>query len=306
MTALQRTSRQRGLPALAAVVAAFLLLPVTVVGAELPTDKVVATVNGQAITEGDLIIAAQEFDKDLAQVPPDQQRAQLISIVVDIKLLALAAEAQGLDKSENVVRNLAFIKQRLLRNEYLKTKVMAAVTDDLVRQRFGEELATFVPADQVHVRHVLVKTEDEAKAVIADLDKGGDFAAIAKEKSQDPGSAPNGGDLGFIGRGQTVPPFEDAAFALAIGAYSKTPVQTNFGWHVIKLEEKRKEAPPTFDERRDQIRNDLLQQAFTKELAALHKAADIKIVEPPPAAAATPPADGTTPPAAPDAPAPAQ
>jgi peptidyl-prolyl cis-trans isomerase C len=257
---------------------------------------VAATIDGVPITDADLGLAAQEFGDQLNRIPPDQQRQRLIDAVIDIKLFAKAAEAAGLEKDADVAKRLAFARDRTLRNEYLRAKVFSAVTEAGARKRFDDESAKFVPGDEIRVRHILVKTEDEAKAIIADLDKGGDFAAIAKEKSQDPGSAPGGGDLGFIAHGKTLKPIEDAAFALDVGTYSKTPVQSDYGWHVIKVEEKRKEPPPTFDAESERIRQEMVREIFTAEIDALRKAVKIEIVPPPPEPAA---------PAAPAAPAPA-
>jgi len=272
-----------------AVAAAVTLAIVPASAEDAPADKVVATINGTPITEGDLGIAAQEFGEQLQRIPPDQQRTALIQVLIDIRLLAKAAETAGLDKDKDVAGKLAFARDRTLRSEYLRSKVVASVTDDAAKKRFNEEIAKFVPGDEVHVSHILVKTEDEAKAVIADLDKGGDFTAIAKAKSLDPGSGPTGGDLGFIGRGKTVKPFEDAAFALDIGSYTKTPVQSEYGWHVIKVIEKRKEPAPTFEAESDRIRQQLAQEAMKNEIASLRAAAKIDIVpEPAPAAPAAP------------------
>lgn len=269
-------------------------------------DQTVATVNGTTITMSDLAVAAQEFSDQLKRMPPDQQKAALIESIIDIRLLARAAEAEGVDKQPDVAERLAFARDRALRNEYLRFKVFAAVTDEAVKKRYDEETAKFVPGDEVHVRHILVKTEDEAKAIIADLDKGGDFAKIATDKSLDPGSAAKGGDLGFIAHGRTVKVFEDAAFALDVGAYTKTPVQSDYGWHVIKVEEKRKEIPPAFEQQVDGIRQAMVQELFAEERAKLRAAAKIEIVPDaaPPAAPDAPPApDATpTPPPAPDAP----
>jgi peptidyl-prolyl cis-trans isomerase C len=236
----------------------------------------------------------------------DQRRATLVQILIELRLAATAAQKEGLDKNAMVATHLAFVRDRVLRSEYLREKVVANVNDDAVKKRFDEQTAKFVPEDEVHVSHILVKTEDEAKAVIADLDKGGDFAAIAKEKSQDPGSAPSGGDIGFIGKGKTVKPFEDAAFALDVGKYTETPVQTQFGWHVIKLQEKRKQPAPTLDQSASAIRQQLIEETVEAELTKLKAAAKIDIVpEAPPAPA--PAAPGAAAPAAPapDATAPA-
>lgn len=255
---------------------------------EVSAETSVAIVDGVPITAEDLAIAAQDFGEQLAQLPPERQTSALIDAIIDIRLLAKAAEGAGLDKEALVARRLEFVHDRTLRNEYLKARVFQAVTEDAVKKRYDEEVAKFVPGDELHLLHILVKTEDEAKAIVADLDKGGDFAAIAKAKSIDPGSGPKGGDLGFIRKGQTVKPFEDAAFAMEVGAYTKAPVKSDFGWHVIKLEEKRKEAPPALEAETPRLRQEMVSALFKSEIEKLRAAAKIEIVPPP---AATPPAD---------------
>ena len=157
---------------------------------------------------------------------------------------------------------------------------MTTVTDDRVQERFDKEIADFIPGDEFHLRHILVKTEDEGKEVIAEIDGGADFADVAKEKSLDPGSAPNGGDLGFVPKGKTVPEFEEAAFALDVGEISKEPVKSQFGWHVIKVEEKRKEAPPELAAEEPRIRNELVREFVTAEVEGLRAAAEIEVVTP--------------------------
>ena len=164
------------------------------------------------------------------------------------------------------------------------------MTEAAAQQRFAEETAKFVPQDEVHAKHILVKTEDEAKAIIAELDKGGDFATLASTKSEDSGSGKDGGDLGFFGRGRMVKPFEDAAFSLEPGQYTKTPVQSDFGWHVILVVEKRKSQPPTFQSQAQRIQQDLVRETFDKEIAALRANAKIEMVPPP-----APPADASAP-----------
>ena len=151
-------------------------------------DQTVATVNGTPIRMSDLAVAAQEFADQLKRIPPDKQRAALIDVVIDIRLLARAAEAEGIDKQPDVAGRLAFARDQALRGEYLHAKVFSSITDAAVKKRYDEETAKFVPGDEIHVRHILVKTEDEAKAVIADLDKGGDFAKI--EIVPDPAAPP--------------------------------------------------------------------------------------------------------------------
>jgi peptidyl-prolyl cis-trans isomerase C len=248
-----------------------------------PQGQVVATLDGVPITRDDLLIAAQEFGDQIARLPPDRQKSALLDVIIDIRLLSKAAASAGLDKGDEVARRLEFARARTLRNEYLKAKVFEAVTEAAVKKRFDQELATFVPGDQLHLRHILVKTEDEAKAVIADLGKGGDFAAIAAEKSLDPGSGKQGGDLGFVAKGATVKPFEDAAFKLEVGEITREPVQSEYGWHVIKLEEKRKQPPPTFEAEGERLRQLMIRETFSREIEALRKAAKLEIVDAPPA-----------------------
>ena len=293
---MKTTGKTRPLSAfrgLAVVAAAATFLAAPAFADDASGDKVVATIDGAPITESDLGAAAQAFGDQLQRIPPEKQRSALIDVLIDIRLIAKAAETSGLDKSKDVAPKLTFAHDQTLRTEYLKSKVVANVTEDAAKKRFAEETAKFVASDEIHVLHILVKTEDEAKAVIADLDKGGDFAKIAKEKSLDPGSGPQGGDLGFIGRGKTVKPFEDAAFALDAGTYSKAPVQSQYGWHVIKVSEKRKEPAPTFEAEADRIRQPLARETVTNEIQTLRAAAKIEIVPEAPAAEAAPAAPAT-------------
>lgn len=267
-----------------------------------PTDRVLATVNGASITESDLAIAARDLANDLAKFPPEQRQQVVLDSMIELKLFEQAAEKEGLDQKDVVKKRLAFLRGQALRNEYLLDKVVKVVTEDSVKKRYEEETAKFVPQDELHLEHILVQSEDQAKAIIAELDKGGDFATIAKEKSLDTGSGASGGDLGFVARGATVKPFEDAAFALEVGAYTKAPVQTQFGWHVIKLDEKRKQAAPTLEQRQNAIRQELLQDFLTAEIKALREAAKIEVMQVPTAAPADKPADAAPADAAPAAP----
>ena len=173
-----------------------------------------ATVDGDPITVGDLTIAAARIcSRSWPRFPPNSAR-DVVQSVVEIRLFAKAAVTEGLDKTEPVMRRLALLCARALRNEYLINKVAKVVTDEAIRKRFDEDAAKFVAGDELHLYHILVKTEDEAKAIIADLDKGGDFAAIAKEKSQRSRlRAPAAAISASSAKGQMVKPFEDAAFS---------------------------------------------------------------------------------------------
>ncbi len=257
---------------------------------------VVARVNGAPITQADLGMAAQEFRDQLARIPAEQRREELINHLVEIKLAARAAESAGLDKDPAAAERIQAARDRALHVEYVRANVVAPITDEAVHKRFDEELAKFVPGNQYHASHILVETEDEAKAIIADLDKGGDFAAIAKEKSKDPGSKDAGGDLGFFDPAQMVKPFSDAVIALPVGTYTKEPVQSQFGWHVIKVVETRKEEPPTFEARAPALRNEMFAELFDATMKKLREDAKVEIVEPTPAPGpAAPPAAPATP-----------
>jgi peptidyl-prolyl cis-trans isomerase C len=265
-----------------------------------PTDRVVATVDGEKITERDLAAAEPDLAQALQQFPVNARMEALVKGVIDIRLMAKAARDAKLDQDPEMQATLAYVQDKALRNAFLSNKLEAVVTDAAIKARYDEEAAKFVPEDEIHAVHILVNSEDEAKAIIAQLDQGGDFAAIAKEKSTDPGSGQAGGDLGWFGKGQMVKSFEDAAFALDVGQYTKAPVKSDFGWHVIKVLEKRKSAPPTLDQRREDITRQLSREAILAEIDALHAKAKIEIIPDPaapPADAATPPADSATPPA---------
>ncbi len=261
-------------------------------------DTVVARVDGMEITEADLSQAALDFRDQIAQLPADQRRAQLLQHLIDTRLSARAAEAAGLDKNPEVQHRLQTVRDRTLQLEYVRTTVLAAVTDEALHKRFDELAKSFVPQDEYQAAHILVKTEDEAKAIIAELDKGGDFAAIAKEKSLDTGSAAKGGDLGFFDPKQMVKPFADAVAAMKVGTYTETPVQSQFGWHIIKLEATRKQPAPTYDQVAQQLRQQMVSELFTKTMQDLRAKAKIEIVQTAAPAPASP-APATPAPAAP-------
>ncbi|QKV20217.1 peptidylprolyl isomerase [Oricola thermophila] len=243
------------------------------------TNKVVGTLNGAPITERDLAMTLGDLQDQFGQVPPEDRRAAALAALIDIRALAAKAEAAGLDKTEEFIDRLAFLRERALHNAYFRDEVVNKITDEDVRARYDKEVAATPPQNEVHARHILLETEDEAKAVIEELDNGGDFEALAKEHSTGP-TGPNGGDLGYFTRGRMVPEFEEAAFALDVGAHTTEPVQTQFGWHVIKVEDKRQVQPPAFSEVENQIRSVLLRERYFEVLSELREAAEIEITDP--------------------------
>src|SRR5690606_36565284 len=180
-----------------------------------------------------------------------------------MQVMANAAAAAGIDKEPDFERQLAFLKMKALRNAYLVREVENKVSDADVKAANDKQAAEFEGEDEISARHILVKSKEEAEALIKELEGGKDFAELAKEKSTGP-SGPTGGDLGFFTKGQMVPPFEEAAFKFEVGQFTTEPVQTQFGWHVIKVEDKRKQPAPEPAEVQDQIRQELVRARYAE------------------------------------------
>ena len=239
-------------------------------------DPVIAKVGAVEIHESELKLAIAGLDPQLANLPDDQKRVAALSSIIDVKLLAADADKEGLKDSADFKQRLAFLTDRELHNAYFKKHVVDAVTPEEVKARYDKEVAAITPEDEIRARHILVKTEEEAKAIIKDLDAGKDFIEIAKEKSTDPNKS-EGGDLGYFGKGRMVPEFENAAFALEKGAYSKEPVKSQFGFHVIKVEDKRKQQPPALDQVESQVRQLVMRDKYLDLLEKAKAAAPIDI-----------------------------
>ncbi|MEX0954367.1 MAG: peptidylprolyl isomerase [Rhizobiaceae bacterium] len=242
-------------------------------------DTVVATVNGQSITEADIALAESELDAQFDQLSPEQRRAAAVSAMIEIKLAAAASVDAGVADDADFQRRMAFLRERALHSEFVKNEIASTVTDEAVRARYDEEIAGAPMSNEVRASHILVKTEEEAADIIKQLEEGASFVELAKEKSSD-GSAQNGGDLGFFGPGRMVPEFEKAAFALEVGAHTAEPVQSQFGYHVIKVTDKRPQQPPAFEQVQSQVRSLLLREQYFSEIGALRKAATVEISDP--------------------------
>jgi peptidyl-prolyl cis-trans isomerase C len=247
-----------------------------------PTDTsdVVARVNGKAITEKDLEYATNDFAEQLARVPEPQRREAVLNALVDLTLVAQAAEKEGLGKNPEFARRIDLLRTQALRSEFVREKVAPQATDEAVRKRFDDEIAKLDQPEEVKASHILVETEDEAKAIIEQLKGGGDFAAIAKEKSKDPGSAANGGDLGYFGKGSMVQEFEAAAFALEPGKFTETPVKSQFGYHIIRLDDRRKQPLPEFDAVKAQVQQLVMSDTYTGLLQKMKADGKIEIIKP--------------------------
>ena len=236
--------------------------------AAVTPETVVATVGGEAITEADLSFAAEDLTQELQQMPAEQRKPFLLRVLIDMKVMAKAGKDAGMAETPLFQQRLQYLEERALRRAFFAETIANAVTEEAVRASYDKFVAEFVPAEEIRASHILVSSEEEAKAVKAELDGGADFVALAKEKSIDPGAA-NGGDLGFFGKGMMVAPFEAAAYALTeIGQVSE-PVQSQFGWHVIRLEEKRQSTPPAFEAVASQLQQQLLMTTFDDTVAKL-------------------------------------
>ncbi|MEY9560314.1 peptidylprolyl isomerase [Sinorhizobium fredii] len=243
------------------------------------TDPVVAKVGDQEIRQSELDLAITSLDPQLQRMPEEQKRAAALSAVIDVKLLVKDAEEEGLQNDATFKQRVAFLTERELHNAFFKKHVVDAVTKEEVKARYDKEIAAIPAQEEVKARHILVKTEDEAKAIIKELDAGKSFVELAKAKSTDP-NKDDGGDLGYFTKGRMVPEFETAAFALEKGTYTKTPVKSQFGFHVILVEDKRPQAPPPLEQVEPQVRQLIMRDKYLALLDTAKKATGVEISDP--------------------------
>jgi peptidyl-prolyl cis-trans isomerase C len=243
------------------------------------SDPVIARVNGVDITQGDLALAEEDVGSEMQAVSPEAKREQLISYLADIIMVTQAADKKNLADNPDFKRRLAFLRNKLLMGYELQQEAKTAVTDEALHQTYDEAVKSMAGQEEVRARHVLVESEDEAKALLEQLKNGADFATLAKEKSKDPGAA-EGGDLGYFTKDQMVPEFADVAFKMYPGQLSN-PVKTQFGWHVIKVEDRRTKQPPEFDKVKDQIEAFLARKAQTDFITKLRQSAKVDRLDKP-------------------------
>jgi len=236
-----------------------------------PSGTVVARVNGVDIREGDLALAEEDLGAEIANAPPEAKREHLISYLADVIMVTQAAEKKNIADNPDFKRRLAFLRNKLLMGFELQEEAKAAVSDEALHQTYEDAVQSMRGQEEVHARHILVESEDEAKALLDQLKAGGDFVALAKEKSKDPGGS-DGGDLGYFTKDQMVPEFAEVAFKMYPGQLSN-PVKTQFGWHIIKVEDKRTKQAPEFDRVKDQIETFLTRKAQTEFISKLRKSA---------------------------------
>lgn len=246
-------------------------------GAALAASPVIATINGQTVTLDDYRQQASRLPAEYFEgAEAAKTRKYLFDELVNDALLLDAANAAKVQDTPEYAQRLAEFREYLSRELYLSNFLKTKVTDADLIAAYKAEYEDGNRSKEIKARHILVKTKDEANAIIAQLEKGANFAELAQQKSSDPNKI-QGGDLGFFDYDTMVPAFSEAAFKLDKGKYTKTPVETPFGWHVILVEDVRKKDAPPFDEVKDRIRQDLSQKAIEAQLAQLKKAAKITI-----------------------------
>ena len=248
-------------------------------GAQVAYAAPVAKVNGADITDAELAFAEAEVGAEIAGLPPESRRRRvLVEYLIEAHLFADEANKGQLTTGKDFEDRLAYYKLRAMRDAFYEKKVRGGVSEAQARAAYDEQIGKLKPEQEVHARHILVKTEDEAKDLVKQLKAGADFKELA-QKSSDGGSAHSGGDLGYFARGQMVKSFEDAAFALEAGQISD-PIKSEFGWHVIKVEDKRTKPAPAFEEVKDQITASLTQAQLKDTVQKLRSSASVEIIDP--------------------------
>ena len=238
------------------------------------TGPVVARVNGVDIHESDLAMAEDDLGSELQNVPPDVRREHLIAYLADIILMSKAAEARNVQNGDEFKQRLAFLRNKLLMGALLSDHARKVITDEALQQVYNEQVKPMGATEEVRARHILVPTEEEARKIAEELKAGADFAELAKKYSKDPGAS-DGGDLGYFTKDQMVPEFANVAFQMYPGQTSN-PVKTQFGWHIIKLEDRRNRPVPEFEKVREQIEAFVARRAQTEMVAQLREKAKIE------------------------------
>lgn len=277
----------------AAAFALSLAATLSFAGPSLADPKVLAKVDGQPITDADVADAMTDIGPGLPQKLEGAARQKyVLDYLIDLKLAAKKAEADKLTSSPEFERKLGYYREKLAMEELLNSVGKAAATEEAERKAYDEAAKAEPPQEEIHARHILLPTEEEAKKALARVKAGEDFAKVATELSKDPSG--NGGDLGWFTKDRMVPEFSDAAFKLKKGEISE-PVKTQFGWHIIQVEDTRMKTFPPFEQVKDQAARYVTQKAESEAVAQLHSAAKIELFDadgkPLPAAADVAPAD---------------
>jgi peptidyl-prolyl cis-trans isomerase C len=267
-------------------------------------NPVLARVNGDEIRLDEVIASAAEaMPPELRSVPPHLLRSmlppqvfeQLVDRAITDRAMVQAARAARLDQDPEVRRRLQIAENAELRDQLLRREVLPRVNDETLRARYDRDAASRPAEEEVRARHILVPNEADARAILAEIQRGASFEEVARRRSTDP-AARNGGDLGFFRRGDMVPEFATAAFALQPGQVSPNPVRTQFGWHVIKVEERRSSRGPSFEDSKDTLRQTMIEEEVQAAVQRIRSGARIERLDAPAPDAAPAPAVQAEPP----------
>ncbi|MGE0699177.1 MAG: peptidylprolyl isomerase [Hyphomicrobiaceae bacterium] len=242
-------------------------------------DAVVAIVNGRPVTEADVKLAEGEIGNDLGSLPAEQRRRVLVEYVIETMLFAEAGEKEKLGSAQGFEERQRYWQRRALRDAYFDRSVKGSISEADAKTFYDKEIASTPSQQEVRARHILVESEDQAKEIYEKIAHGEDFVKMARQHSKDPGSKEDGGDLGYFTRGRMVPQFEEAAFKLDKGEVS-LPIKSQFGWHLIKVEDKRQRGAPPFDKIKERILATLIHRRAQEVGSGLRGTAQLEFVDP--------------------------
>jgi peptidyl-prolyl cis-trans isomerase C len=264
--------------------------------------KVLARVNGAEITDEDVKIAMEDIGSSLPQqIEGPARQAYILDYLIDAKLVAQKAEADKMGEGPEFAKKVAYYRDKVLMEDLLGKVAKDAATDTAIQQTYDDVAKQQKPEEEVRARHILVESEPDAQAALKRVKGGEDFAKVANEMSKDPGS--KGGELGWFTKERMVPEFAEAAFKMQPGQISD-PVKSQFGWHIIQLEERRQKQFPSLDQVRDQVTRYVVQKSQSELILKLREEAKVDRTEPEkPADAAPAPGPESKAPANPSAPA---
>lgn len=245
---------------------------------EYRDDKVIATVNNFKFYESDIKHARKQLPPDVKNYSKEAVRRYILESLIDTHLVAVNAREAGFDKRPEMVNRLRRLEDQILYRSYIDEQISGILSEKLLRRHYQIYLDTNSATEEIRARHILLQTREQAKEVIRQLNEGKIFADLAKTFSTGP-SGKKGGDLGYFTSERMVPSFSEAAFAIPVGSFTVEPVKTQFGWHVIKVEDKRVLKPKSFDKIKTKLREKIITDLINTVVSKLRKSAEIKIFD---------------------------
>jgi peptidyl-prolyl cis-trans isomerase C len=267
--------------------------------ADAASDPVVARINGAEVHRSEIVEIMQTLPPQARQQPPEKVYPMILDRVLGAMLVSQAGRKAKVQDDPVVKKRITLAEDEVIADAYMQRVIEKGMTDQKLHAQYDKDVKNAPPKEEVKARHILLANEEDAKAVIAQLKSGTDFAKLASEKTTDPSGKASGGDLGYFTHDEMVPEFADAAFKLKVGEFTDTPVKSQFGWHVIKVEDRRTAKPPTFEQMKVQLQREVSRDIIGEKMQELKTAAKIEVFNPdgsrptaPAAAAAPGPAPG--------------